>query len=28
LFSVLLLVTFGGRRGRLFYNDGVKADHG
>ena len=28
LFSVLLLVTFGGRRGRLFYNGGVKADHG
>lgn len=28
LFSILLLVTFGGRRGRLFYNDGVKADHG
>jgi hypothetical protein len=28
LFCVLLLVTFGGRRGRLFYNDGVKADHG
>ncbi len=28
LFSVLLLVTFGGRRGRLFYNDGIKADHG
>jgi hypothetical protein len=28
LFSILLLVTFGGRRGRLFYNDGAKADHG
>jgi hypothetical protein len=28
LFSVLLLVTFGGRRGRLFYNDGVEAHHG
>ena len=28
LFSVLLLVTFGGRRGRLFYNDGERADHG
>jgi hypothetical protein len=28
LFSILLLVTFGGRRGRLFYNDDVKADHG
>jgi hypothetical protein len=27
LFSILLLVTFGGRRGRLFYNGGVKADH-
>jgi len=28
LFSVVLLLTFGGRRGRLFYNDGVKAHHG
>jgi hypothetical protein len=28
LFSVLLLVTFGGRRGRLFYNGGRRADHG
>jgi hypothetical protein len=28
LFSILLLVTFGGRRGRLFYNGAVKADHG
>ena len=28
LFSVVLLVSFGGRRGRLFYNGGVKADHG
>jgi hypothetical protein len=28
LFSVVLLVSFGGRRGRLFYNGGVEADHG
>jgi hypothetical protein len=28
LFSVVLLAAFGGRRGRLFYNGGVKADHG
>jgi hypothetical protein len=28
LFSVLLLVTFGGRRGRLFYNGSAEADHG
>jgi len=28
LFSVLLFVTFGGRRGRLFYNGGSDADHG
>jgi len=28
LFSVVLLVTFGGRRARLFYNGGVETDHG
>ena len=28
LFSVLHLVTIGGRRGRLIYNDGKRADHG
>jgi hypothetical protein len=28
LFSVLLLVYFGGRRGRLFYNRGEQAHHG
>lgn len=28
LFSILLLVTFGGRRGRLFYNGSAEADHG
>jgi hypothetical protein len=28
LFSVVLFVTFGGRRGRLFYNGGSDADHG
>jgi hypothetical protein len=28
LFSLLLLFTFGGRRGRLFYNGRAEADHG